>query len=277
MFYHIQAGCSSGPSSSERSLCNMKALRLQEKLKSSWVLDGDATEWLENELAVDFFPWEPRPGSIVHSTKPIGTGCSKPGKMNTTAINEILRVDPIKLLAPGGRLIVAKRAEGGVSYHYDGKRLSLEAVESGKIPGNYIHGYYKYDGHGRFDGIQYTDGMHIKARYGDGGELLSLESTDGRKVGFCYRQVGEGPFAVVAPLTHVFQFHSAVSLFRLKERPAWWRPSRRGEPTGQMPVIPIESVRAPLDDAARHVQRKTEMITGGMNGIYIMLMAATRR
>lgn len=128
------------------------------------------------------------------------------------------RVKPLKMYNMLKRPYIATTAEGHIVYLYDDNVLTEERIIAPNIVGKYT-----YDRSGRFERINYSDGISIAATYGNAGELIRLASSNGRSIGFNYHRNQSGSIRPVTPMENAFEFHSAVALLRLEQEPFWWR------------------------------------------------------
>lgn len=140
----------------------------------------------------------------------------------------MLRVNPIKIYNMLKRPYIATTAEGHIVYLYDDNVLTEE-----RIIGSDTVGKYTYGRTGRFERLDYSDGISIAASYGDAGELVKLTSSNGRSIGFNYHRNSGGAIRPVTPMENALEFHSAVALLRLKRQPVWWSP----------PATPMENLK----------------------------------
>lgn len=128
---------------------------------------------------------------------------------------ERMRFNPVHLHWLGGRLAGITRQEGDFDFQYGGNQITHESNDKN------LQGRYVYDRDGRFDRIEYNDGVSITAQYGDNNELISLTSTSGRTIGFYYDEQAESPISSVTPLENSLEFHSAIAVLRMKKMPIW--------------------------------------------------------
>jgi hypothetical protein len=119
---------------------------------------------------------------------------------------------PVMLFTYAGMLVNATREDGDITFHYEGGQITQEEIGFSSP----IIGRYKYDRHGRFDRIEYSDGMSIIAKYGDNNELLTLSSNNGRSIGF---QFADDAIRLVTPTVNPLAFHSVVAVLRMRTMP----------------------------------------------------------
>lgn len=128
---------------------------------------------------------------------------------------ERMRFNPVQLHRLGGRLSGITRQEGDFDFQYSGNQITHESNDKN------LQGRYVYGRDGRFDRIEYNDGVSITAQYGNNNELISLTSTSGRTIGFYYDEEADSPISSVTPVENSLEFHSAIAVLRMKKMPIW--------------------------------------------------------
>lgn len=159
----------------------------------------------------------PSAHAALPSTQPLRQRMPAPGSEGTPV--STIRINPVTVYAVGNRPDSKETNEGQVLMFYADGQLASERIVDSRVVGRYL-----YDRNGRFDRIEYDDGIVITAQYEGDEELRTLTSYNGRTIAFAYREAADKSIGKVTPTNeNNLQFHSALAILRMKEVPFYWR------------------------------------------------------